>query len=215
MKSRISALLLLVVSCLTWLVLPAAAGIVYDNGPINGQTDAWTINYGFAVADSFTISGGNTTLNGLSIGAWLTPGDTLQSVEVLITSQPLGGTLYFDGIVDFTQSGCYLNSYNYDVCTETGSFNGPRLANGDYWLGLQNAVDTDGDPVYWDENSGVGCNSPGCPSEGSSGGFGTLPSESFTLLGTTNGSSTPEPSTLALVASGAVGLVSFVRRKLF
>ncbi len=213
MKFRISQLILLA-SCLTCLALPAAAGIVYDNGPINGQTDAWTINFGFAVADSFTISGGNTTLTGLSIGAWLTPGDTLESVEVLISSQPLGGTVYFDGVVNFTQSGCFLNSYNYNVCTETGGFNGPRLANGDYWVGLDNAVDTNGDPVYWDENSGIGCNSPGCPSEGSSGGIGTLPSEAFTLLGTTNGGTTPEPGTLALFASGAVALVSFVRRKL-
>lgn len=42
----------------TLLALPAAAQIVYENGPINGNTDAWTINFGFVVADSFTISGG-------------------------------------------------------------------------------------------------------------------------------------------------------------
>ena len=26
-----------------------------------------------------------------------------------------------------------------------------------YWLNLQNATSAGGDPVYWDENSGVGC----------------------------------------------------------
>jgi hypothetical protein len=29
-------------------------GTVYENGPINGNTDAWTINFGFVVSDTFT-----------------------------------------------------------------------------------------------------------------------------------------------------------------
>ena len=29
---------------------------IYDNGPINGNTDAWDINFGFIVSDSFTIA---------------------------------------------------------------------------------------------------------------------------------------------------------------
>src|SRR6185369_16021481 len=33
-------------------------GIIYDNGPINGTTDAWTINFGFVTADSFPSDGG-------------------------------------------------------------------------------------------------------------------------------------------------------------
>ncbi len=30
------------------------SGTIYENGPINGNTDAWTINFGFVVSDSFT-----------------------------------------------------------------------------------------------------------------------------------------------------------------
>jgi hypothetical protein len=197
------------------LTLASPAQTLYENGPINGEVDAWTINFGFEIGDSFTISGGNSTVGGLSFGAWLTPGDTLESAEVSITENPLGGTVYFDQVVNFTQSGCFLNNYAYDVCTERGTFNGPALNNGTYWVNLQNAVTTDGDPVYWDENSGVGCHSPGCPSEGNLGGFeGSIPSEAFTILGTAGTGSTPEPGSLLLFASGLVSTAAFLRRRL-
>jgi len=198
--------------------VPASGQILYENGPINGNTDAWTINFGFVVSDTFTISTGNSTVTGMSFGAWLTPGDKLESVEASLTSEEFGGTVYFDGIVPITQSGCVLNSYSFDVCTETGSFTGIALNNGTYWVNLQNAVDSEGQPVYWDENSGVGCHSPGCPSLAGPGGEGTLPSEAFSMLGTSSSSSTgtvPEPGSLALFASGFVGLTALLRRKLF
>ena len=77
MKLHVASLSLLALS-LILAVVPAAAQGVYNNGPINGNTDAWTINFGFIVADSFTISTGNTTLTGLSFGAWLFSGDVLE-----------------------------------------------------------------------------------------------------------------------------------------
>jgi len=195
-------------------VSPAAAQTLYENGPINGETDAWTINFGFGVADSFTVTGAPAAVGGLSFGAWLSPGVVLESAEVSITEFPFSGTVYFDQQVNFTQSGCFLNNYSFDVCTETGTFNGPTLNNGEYWVNLQNAVTSDGSPVYWDENSGVGCHSPGCPSEGDNGGVGTLPSEAFTILGTTSGTgTTPEPGSLLLFGGGLVASLGFVRRR--
>jgi hypothetical protein len=63
MKLRIASLTLLAL-CLA--VVPAVAQLTYyDNGPINGTTDAWTINSGFTVSDTFTIGGG---VNDLSFG---------------------------------------------------------------------------------------------------------------------------------------------------
>lgn len=197
------------------LALPAAAQTLYENGPINGETDAWTINFGFVLGDSFTVPGATSTVNGLTIGVWLYPGDVLESAEVSITDQPVfGGTTYFDQTVNFTQSNCFLNSFAFNVCTETAAFDGPTLNGGTYWLNLSNAVVNNGDPAYWDENSGVGCHSEGCPSEGNNG-FGTLPSEAFTILGTPNGTgSTPEPGSLLLFGGGLVASVGFVRRRL-
>jgi hypothetical protein len=193
--------------------LPVAAGTLYENGPINGETDAWTINFGFVMTDSITISTGQSTINGLAFGAWLFTGDTLQSVEVSFTQYPFGGMTYFDEVVNVSASGCFVNSFNYDVCTETAHFNGPSLNNGTYYLNLDNAVSTDGNPVYWDENSGIGCHSPGCPSLAGSG-TGTDPSEAFSILGTPEGGTTPEPGSLALFASGVIGVGAIVRRKL-
>ena len=188
------------------------AGVIYDDGPINGTTDAWTINFGFVVSDTFTVSSGSSTVTSLEFGAWLYPGDTITSAEVSFTSQPDGGTVYFDQMVTFTQSGCTVNQYAFDVCTETGSFHSPTLPNGTYWLNLQNAVVPSGDPVYWDENSGVGCTSPGCPSQATES-FEPIPPESFTLYGSPGGTA-PEPGTIMLFGSGMLGLAGVLRRRL-
>ncbi len=171
---------------------PADDDILYENGPIDGQTTAWEIDSGLVVSDTFTIAENPAQLSGMNFGAWLYPGDVLQSVEVSITSQPLkGGTSYFDQTINFTQSGCITNGYGYSVCTEAGSFTVSGLNPGTYWLNLQNAVVNTGDPVYWDQNSGVGCHSQGCPSQGQESSVGTIPSEAFTVLG----SSYPPPPT--------------------
>ncbi|MGA2370369.1 MAG: PEP-CTERM sorting domain-containing protein [Candidatus Korobacteraceae bacterium] len=221
MKLRISSLSLLTL-CLMLAAVPAAAQGIYNNGPINGNTDAWTINFGFIVSDTFTISTGNTTVTGLSFGAWLFPGDTLTSAEVVFTSMENGGTTYFDQVVSFTSSGCTMNQYGYNVCDETGMFHGPTLNNGTYWLNLENASVPSGDPVYWDENSGIGCTSPGCPSMPSENSLGTIESEAFTMLGyassstsTTTTGTVPEPGSLVLFATGFFGFTAFLRRKLF
>jgi uncharacterized repeat protein (TIGR03803 family) len=155
---------------------PLDSNDIYDNGPTNGNTDAWTINFGFITSDSFNVTqGNNTSITGMSFAAWMAPGDVLDSVEVSITSSENGGTSYFDQTVNFTQSGCVGNEYGYNICTETASFNGPALNNGTYWVNLQNASSAAGNPLYWDENSG--------PSQASENTVGTIPSESFTILG--------------------------------
>jgi len=216
LKMRIASLTLLAL-CLA--VIPAVAQTdIYDNGPINGTVDAWTINSGFAVSDSFTL-GGAANVSGLNFGVWILPGDVLESAEVSITSGEFGGTSFFDGSVNLTASGCSTNQFGYNVCTESGTFSGPSLNAGTYWLNLSNAVVNDGDPVYWDENSGN--------SSASQNTVGSIPSEAFTLLGGTSGSSTsstsstsggtstPEPSSIMLFGSGVLGLAGLLRRKLF
>ena len=179
---------------------------LYDNGPIFGEGNGWTINFGFAVSDNFTLNSA-ATIDELQFGSHLFPGDVLESAEVSITSQEFGGTSYFDQNVNFTASNCFDNSFGFVVCTQTGTFNGPQLNAGTYWLNLSNAVTNTGDPAYWDENDGR--------SLASENSVGTIPSESFTILGTQSSGSTPEPSSLVLFGSGIVGVAGMLRRKLF
>ena len=126
---------------------------------------------------------GGSNVNGMTFGAWLFPGDTLTSAELSITSTPNGGSSYFDQYVNFSQSGCNTNQFGYNVCTVSASFAGPVLSAGTYWVNLQNASVPSGNPAYWDENSGVGCESSGCPSQAYDNSVGTIPSEAFTMDG--------------------------------
>ncbi len=162
---------------------------LYENGPVNGTVDAWTINFGYVVSDSLTLTS-KSKITGFDFYAWEIPGDILTSVDWSITSAPNGGTVYGSG----TASGNNLadkyistNQFGYDIdeLTVTGlSF---VLDTGKYYLNLQNAVLPSGDPIYWDENSGTGCHSAGCPSDAYDSAVGTIPSESFGIEGGTEG----------------------------
>jgi hypothetical protein len=221
MKLRIAALTLL---CLALAAVPAAAQVLYDDGPINGTVDAWTINYGYVLGDSFTLSA-NSTVGGFNFGVWEFAGDVLTSVDWSITSQPVGGTVYGSGTAsgsDLNDHFISVNQYGYDIDKITVTGLNVNLASGPtYWLNLQNAVTTGGNPVYWDENSGIGCTGDdgmggGCPSIASAGGTGTDPAESFDINGTNGGTgTTPEPDSFILLASGILGLAGMLRRKLW
>ena len=113
----------------------------------------------------------------------------MQSVEVSIGSSPFGNNL-FDGVMNVTQSGCFSDPFGFNLCHEAGTFSGPTL-EGNYWLTLQNAVVNDGDPVYWNENSGLGCTSPGCPSLAQESASGTIPFRGIhRIMGSASTSST-------------------------
>ena len=227
MKLRTVTLSLLTL-CLTLAALPAMAQMdLYDNGPVNGQVDAWTINSGFSVSDTIHCCGAPgvpaATVTGISFGAWLEPGDTATSVEVAIGTTGFFSNNVFDGTVTLTSSNCFSNTFGLNVCTESGDFSGPILTGGNYFLTLENATTAEGNPLYWDENSGVGCGGDGmpgsCPSLAQENTLGTIPSESFTLFGngstttTTTSGSTPEPSSVMLFGSGLLGLTGVLRRK--
>ena len=236
MKPRIAWLAILLLSLAavpTW----AHSNWTYDNGPINGNTDAWTINFGYIVSDTFVAGGGSYDyVIGFSFGVWEFPGhgpcvlcgpirDTMYSVQWSITSGENGGMLYGSGTA--TRSGGTLtdtflsvNQYGYDMDRVTVTGLGIPVTPGTtYWLNLFNAQMAQGDPVFWDENSGVGCHSQGCPSQASESAVGTIPSEAFTINGTYcctlgPGGGTPEPSSIILFGSGIFVMARIVRRKL-
>jgi hypothetical protein len=211
MKTRIASLTIL---CLALAAVPAFAD--YNNGQILGHTDAWTINFGYIVSDTFVPDTNSVT--GFMFGVWEFPGDVLTSVDWSITSGENGGTVYGSGTAsgaNLTDKFLSVNAYGYNIdkITVTG-LNVSVTGGNTYWLNLQNAAVPSGDPVYWDENSGEGCTSPGCPSKASESAVGTIASEAFTI--NTGGSgTTPEPSSIMLFGSGILGLAGVLRRKLF
>jgi PEP-CTERM motif len=226
MKPRIASLTLL---CLGLLVVPAyGQQDLYDNGPVNGNTDAWTINFGFVVSDSFINNSGANTFVGFAFWAWVFPGDSITSVDLEIGTAPGDSSLFPDTTIALTQVGsCLSNNFGFDVCEYEGTFSGTTLPPGapPLWVSIQNAVVPSGDPAYWDENSGVGCMGAGCPSMGYVNTVGTIPSEAFTMeggfCGARNNNSpdcgppTPEPSGIMLFGSGILGIVGVLRRNLF
>src|SRR5271165_7294200 len=81
---------------------PNCGGWSYDNGRIDGNTDAWTINFGYIVSDTF-VAGGK--VSDFQFGVWEFPGDVLSSVQWSITSGENTGTVYGSG----TASGSSLH----------------------------------------------------------------------------------------------------------
>jgi hypothetical protein len=216
MKSR---LVLPTILCLALAAVPAAAQTLYDNGPINGSVNAWVLNFGFITSDTFTLAS-NSTVGGFQFGAWEFPGDVMSSVDWSLTTAENAGTVLGSGTAsgkNITDTFLYANQFGFNVDEITVTGLNVGLNGGTYWLNLQNAVVPDGDPIYWDENSGKGCGGSdgkgsNCPSMASENAIGTVYSESFTITGTR---ATPEAGSIVLFGSGVLGLAGMLRRKLF
>jgi PEP-CTERM motif len=230
LQIRIASFCLLTILCLMLASIPASAqATLYDNGPINGNADTWQVNFGYVVSDSFTLSGipndnhldarVNSELENFTAGVWELPGDKALTVDWSITSQENGGTVFGSGTANVTDTFISVNEYGYNIDKLTASGLNVTLDPGTYWLNLQNAATATGDPIYWDENSGVGCggsdgHGADCPSQASESALGTVPAEAFTIQGTLDsGGSTPEPSSLALFGSGVLGIGGLLRRR--
>ena len=201
-------------------VTPTSAqngSILYSNGlPCQGYChDAWQINQGLAVSDTFFVNG-DARVTGFDFYAWEFPGDKVLRVQWAITSAEFGGTVYGSGTA-LARSDVVLglNEYGFDVDRVTVSGLHVDVPPGTSWITLQNAFDEQHFPVYWDEDSGIGCLSAGCPSMASENQVGTIPSESFAihgvyLSGGDQPSSGPEP-TAAVWGSVLAGLAALRR----
>ena len=199
-------------------------GSAYCNGEINGTVDAWTINFGFTVSDSF-ILGAAGTVTGAAFGFWDASRAMSGSGRL---GHPVGRTRYDcwrhgvvlrDGCRDARRISASINS---GMMLRVDAFSlSPALGAGTYYLELQNAVVPSGDPVYWDENDGAStawensigylttANTSSCTSPGSTG----YCSEAFAVYTSTQ-ATVPEPGTLVLGGSGLLLLAGALRRKL-
>jgi len=224
MKSRLTGFSLLVL-LLTLAAVPAKAAdiqLLYSNGPVDGYTDAWTINFGYEVSNSFAV-GSSATVTSFSFSNWVYPGDIPLTVDWSITSNEFGGTTYGSGTSPLINAFQFNNGFpngGYDIYISTVTNISVPLAAGSYWLNLQNAVTAQGNPMFWDENSGVGCTGTGgganCPALASESAVGTIPSEDPDFFGYTSGGGgqTPEPGSILLFGSGMVALAGVLRRRL-
>jgi hypothetical protein len=209
MKLRIALLSLLTIACLMLGVAPAMADSLYSNGAYNGTTDAWTINFGFSVSDSFTVAA-NQSIEDLHFVYWdASSSDLLTTVDMAVGSTSFGGTP--QTLTGVTNTFLGTNQYGYELYRADYSFSNIPWSGAGY-VTLSNACSTSGcsvsNPIYWDENSG--------PSTAYENTLGSIPSEAFTLTGTcgANCGPTPEPSSIMLFGSGMLGLVGVLRRKL-
>lgn len=198
----------------------ASADVLYDGGAINGQTDGWTLNFGFQVGNTFSLGNDSTVTGVENMGLWLFQGDNATSIDWAITSDPTGaGTTYGSGTAALTLTPVLTpNNLGYNVYAASFSIGALALNAGNYWLVLQNLVVDTGDPGYWDMNGG--------PSQAWESDIGFDPrdgggcdeaafnecSDSFQIVGRTGGT-VPEPATLALVGAGLAGMSRLRRKK--
>ena len=231
------------------LIVPASAGVLYTNDPLNGYPndpinggfgppgspgggDGFTINYGFSVSDSFTLSSA-ATVTGFDFVSWNGASDVTTAVDWSIGSAAYGSAFSGTATGAFLSNVQYLGAdlYGYNVYTNTATGLSVPLAAGTYWLTLQNAVangipngDEGSNHVYWDENDGpsaafantVGSLVNGSGSNGTCANGAAVPepgctgSETFDIVGST----VPEPGSLGLLGCGILALAGLLRRKI-
>jgi PEP-CTERM motif len=218
LSMRTALLSLLTVLCLMLVVAPAIGDTLYNNGPYNGTNDAWSINFGFSVSESFTVPTGST-IGGFDLVYWdASTSDLLTTVDMQIGSTSFGGSPRTLAGVATTFLG--TNQYGYALFQANYSFAGVGWTGAGY-VTLSNACSTSGcsvsNPIYWDENSGH--------STAYENTLGSIPSEAFTLIGggcgvaggarPDCGPPVPEPSSILLFGSGILGLGAVLRKWLF
>lgn len=114
-------------------------------------SNAWTINFGYAVSDAFSWVGGD--IDRLDIVYWTLPGDHLGSLDMAFGSTSFGGTFNTYNVTSDTSLG--VNCAGFEVHEASFVFLSVSVPPGQNYITLQNAVETQfGDPIYWEQSSG-------------------------------------------------------------
>ncbi|HUI83130.1 MAG TPA: hypothetical protein VL240_02855 [Candidatus Binatia bacterium] len=217
---KLPAWLVLLFPVVVTIAVSAQSGsLLYENGVYcpGYCHDGWQINQGLAVSDSFVLTK-DSRVTGFDFWAWEFPGDRVLRVQWSITSSEFGGIVYGSGSVPVSHDGFIaLNEWGFDIDKVTVFGLNVALPSGTYWLNLQNATDEQHLAVFWDENSGGGCHSLGCPSLASENQLGTIPSETFDIQGTNlsdeeSGGNDSNSRTGLLWGPVLIGLAATLRR---
>lgn len=180
----------------TFAGVSAHADVLYDNhGPSSHTVNAWTIDAGYEVSDSFTLAQAST-LTGASFDGWNYRDETATSVDwtILDASPEFGGTALYSGTGALTATSTGDVGFGfYPIDTYAFALPSISLGAGTYWLKLANAQGAS--ITYWDQ------------SDGASASFhsteGEIASHTFTVTGTSG--AIPEPATWALMLTGFLG----------
>jgi hypothetical protein len=199
---------MLAILCLMLAVTPAMADTLYSNGPYDGNTAAWSIDHGNAVTNSTNLNSSRSNVYGIDFVYWdASASDLLTTVDMSMGSTPFGTDGFSVTLTDVTNTLLGANQYGYNLYEAEYVLQLKPWRGGPAFITLSNACTTSGcstNSISWDENSG--------PSTAYENTLGSIPSEAFTLLGTSE--TTPEPSSLVLFGSGILGLAGILRRRL-
>src|ERR1035441_3917274 len=109
----------LFVVCLLALAGPAWAGVVFNNYPINSTIQAFAINFGYSVSDSFTTDPGGDVVTGVNFGSWNVSGDDITAVDWMIGTPPFsstgGGSGTAAAVTDTLQVSLSPNPDSYNI----------------------------------------------------------------------------------------------------
>ncbi len=159
---RLHAPLLIALGLILAVAPATATTTLYNNIPPGCatcgffNTNAWAINFGYAVSDSFVLAPGAHGIEDLHFVYWVASAtDLLTTVDVAAGATSFGGSIQTLSGVTNTFMG--INSHGYFVYRADYAF--PDIPwSGAGYLTLQNACATSGcsvsTEVYWDQNSG-------------------------------------------------------------
>ena len=199
-----------------------APTVLYDDGPTDGNTNAFFIdgpNSGPAlqtISDGF-IASASGTASSLDFGIWVPTGTTPTSVSWWLGTSAFGSEISSGSTAQVGYAFLFSNAFGFDIFTATVTgLSGNLVAGNAYWLTLGGANDSLGTQFdAWDVNGGpASCDFAvgGVPAGDCGFGIG-VEGEAFTLYGSSN-TGVPEPGSLMLLGSGIVGLAGIVRRKI-
>ena len=125
------------------------ADIVYDNGPINGTLEAWSISGIFSVSSSF-MAPVSATLTSATIGLWADATPASLSWSIGTTAF---GVEISSGTAALSSSTSTENAFGFLVFESSFDIAGVVDA-GTYYLTLSSGSDSNQELLFWDINNG-------------------------------------------------------------